>query len=318
MSALTIAMIVLSSALADPPRETILYQANDTDQTAERFRLASHTFDVEREDWLDLAQSGITVTKIRFPSPVKSKHEINNTVHCEYYCPKNLTGKRPAVLVLDILDGTQRVSRGEAVWLAQHDIPALVMYMAYYGPRRPLTEHVRMLMPDIEHSSDAVRQTVLDARRAVAWLAVQPHVDAAKLGIVGTSLGSFLSGLTASAEPRITSACLLLTGGGLVEAFFEHPKARLPANVMSLLGMTKEQLAKVIDPLDPLTYAKQLKGKKLLLVVAKRDDVVPPSAAERLWKATGEQKIIWVDATHIGAVTHLFTAMNAVVEHLQP
>ena len=43
---------------------------------------------------------------------------------------------------------------------------------------------------------------------------------------------------------------------------------------------------------DPLTYAEQLKTKKVLIGAASRDDVVPPSAATALWEATGKQKIV--------------------------
>lgn len=300
-------------------QETVEFRSDDTvANVPERFRLAPHQFEVTVEPWLELEQSGVSVSKVRFPSPITSPHAINNTVHCEYYRPTRSIGKRPAVIVLDILDGRQIVSRGEAVWLAQHDIPALVVYMAYYGPRRTPGDKTRLLMPDIEHSTAAMRQTVLDCRRATAWLATQPGVDTDRLGVVGTSLGSFLAGLTAASEPMLKSAVLLLSGGGLVDAFYDHPKAEGFRVLHKFIGGSKAQLAKLIDPLDPLTYAAQLSRKKLLLIAASRDDVVPPKAAERLWNATGKPPIIWVDATHVGAAAYLFRAMNAVVDHLDP
>ncbi|MFO0935971.1 MAG: prolyl oligopeptidase family serine peptidase [Gemmataceae bacterium] len=305
-------------AAEDLKRETVEFRSNDeADGVPERFRLAPHSFEVTREPWLVLEQSGITVTKLRFPSAVKSPHPLNNTVHAEYFQPIRAKSSHPAVIVLDILDGKQIVSRGEAIWLAQHDIPALVVYMAYYGPRRDPQLPVRMLMPDIEHSVSAMRQTVLDCRRAAAWLAQQPGVDPERLGVVGTSLGSFVAGLTAAAEPRIKTACLLLSGGGLVDAFYDHPKAAPFRTAFQLIGGSKQKLAKLIDPLDPLTYAKELSHKKLLFIAARRDDVVPPSAAERLWNATGKPPIVWVDSTHVGAAVFLFQAMNRVVEHIE-
>lgn len=307
---------VLATTTALHAAEPVQFESRDNTETPERFRLASHTFEAESTPWLDLAQSGIEVRKVRFPSPVRSKYPVNDTVHGEYFVPKGMHGKRPAVLVLDILDGSARVSRGEALWLAQHGIPAFVMYLPHYGPRRQANDRVRMLMPDIEHSTAAVRQAVLDSRRAVAWLAQQPGVDPAKVGVVGTSLGSFMAGLTAAAEPRLESACLLLTGGGLVEALQDHPQAKQIVNAVRLLGITPEGVRKIVDPLDPLTYAKQMSGRRLLFVVATRDDVVPPSAGERLWKATGEQKIVRVNATHVGAVLYAAQGMNAIVEHI--
>ncbi|QEL13918.1 alpha/beta hydrolase family protein [Limnoglobus roseus] len=316
------ASLTLSAiATAEEPiaRGTVEYVPPVGDESvSERFRLPKHTFECEFQLKYDLPMSGVTVSTLRFPSPVVTPHPENNTVHCEYFAP---TGKTniPAVLVLDILDGAQVVSRGEAMWLAQNGVGALVVQMAYYGPRRPTKEKVRLLSVDIEHSVKAVTQTVLDCRRATAWLAARPEVNAKKLGIVGTSLGSFVGGVTAAAEPRLTSACLLLGGGDLVDAFYNHPKAAPFRKVNELFGGSKDALKKLIDPIDPITYAAQLKRKDfhLLLIAASRDDVVPPAAMKRLWEATGQPKILWLDATHVGAAAYVFPVMKAVIQHMK-
>ena len=182
------------------------------------------------------------------------------------------------MVVLDILQGNGLVSRGAAMWLAQNGVAAMAITMPYYGPRRPAEGRHRMLTPDVERSIGNMRQTVLDCRRAVAWLAARPEVDADRLGVVGTSLGSFMGGLVAASEPRVHSVCLLLGGGGLVDAFYNHPQAGLVAQALLLAGITKEKLKRQIAPVDPLTYADRLKEKKLLLIGASRDDVVPPEA----------------------------------------
>ncbi|HVK17076.1 MAG TPA: dienelactone hydrolase family protein [Fimbriiglobus sp.] len=283
----------------------------------EPFRLADHTFPYQQQLRYDLEYSGVEVYTVRFPSPVESPHAANNTVHAEYFRPKGAAGKVPAVVVLDILQGNALVSRGAAMWLAQNGIAALAITMPYYGPRRPTEGRHRMLTTDVEASVANVRQTVLDGRRAVAWLAARPEVDADRIGVVGTSLGSFMGGLLAAAEPRVRSACLLLGGGGLVDAFYQHPKTQWLTVALLAVGVTKEKLQRQIAPVDPLTYADRLKGKKLLLIGASRDDIVPPEAMRRLWEATGKPKIVWLDATHVGAAAHVFTAMNAIIAHLK-
>jgi dienelactone hydrolase len=282
----------------------------------EQFRLADHTFHYQQQLRYDLEYSGVEVYSVRFPSPVESPHVVNNTVHAEYFRPKNASGKVPAVVVLDILQGNALVSRGAAMWLAQNGIAAMAITMPYYGPRRPAAGP-RMLTPDIEKSVANVRQTVLDSRRAVAWLAARPEVDTDRLGVVGTSLGSFMGGLLAAAEPRVQTACLLLGGGGLVDAFYSHPKTQWLTLALLTVGVTKEKLQRQIAPVDPLTYADRLRDKKLLLIGASRDDIVPPEAMKRLWEATGKPKIVWLDATHVGAAAHVFTAMNAIIAHVK-
>jgi dienelactone hydrolase len=264
----------------------------------------------------DLKHSGVEIHRLTFPSPVKSSEESNNTVYGKLFRPKS-PGKKPAVIVLDILDGKQLVAESQAHWLAANDVTALVITMAYYGPRRPVGSSERMLTPNIEKSVANVRQTVLDCRCAAAWLASRPDVDAAKIGILGTSLGSFVGGVVAGVEPRLSFACLLLGGGGLVDAFWTHPKAEGLLKALEFVGIEKKNFKKLIDPIDPITYAERLKPKKLLLIAASQDDVVPPLAMKQLAEATGNSKnVIWYDATHVGAAAYMIPMTRAVVRHV--
>src|SRR6266568_2525269 len=153
--------------------------------------LAEHTFPYTLKRRSEWPIAGISVSELTFPSPVESPHPQNNTVYAEYYRPTG-KGPFPAVIVLDILDGGEIVPRTQAQMLAQNGIAALHVKMAYYGPRRPPGSSARLLSLNLPMTLAAVRQTVLDMRRAIAWLESRPEIDGHKLGIMGTSLGSFL------------------------------------------------------------------------------------------------------------------------------
>jgi cephalosporin-C deacetylase-like acetyl esterase len=157
---------------------------------------------------------------------------------------------------------------------------------------------------------------VLDCRLAAAWLASRPEVETGKLGLVGTSLGSLIGANVAAAEPRLKNVCLVLPAGGLVDAFYDHPRAKPYLPLVEVLG-GREGLKKMIAPADPITYADQSKERNLLLIAASRDDVLPPSSARALWEATGKQRILWFDATHIGAAAYAIPALKAVTEHVK-
>jgi dienelactone hydrolase len=287
----------------------------DEMKTPERYRLAEYEFEYTLVPKLDLPVSGVEIYTLTFPSPVKSPHPQNNTVWAEYYRPKG-KGLFPAAIVLDILGGDQALSRGIARHLAQNGIAGLFVQMAYYGPRKP-PDGPRLLTPNIDHTMAAIRQTVLDNRCAAAWLESRPEVDAKRLGILGTSLGSFIGALSAAMEPRLNRVVLLLGGGGLVDAFLENPKAKPYIEAAAVVGLTKDKLRKMIAPADPLTYADLLKERQLLMIAASRDDVVPPKAAKTLWEAAGKPKIIWLDATHVGAAVFVFDVATPIVEHLK-
>jgi len=51
------------------------------------------------------------------------------------------------------------------------------------------------------------------------------------------------------------------------------------------------------------------------MLAAKHDEIVPPKMAEALWKATGEQKIVWFDCGHYTAVFYIVPALSHVVRH---
>jgi dienelactone hydrolase len=282
----------------------------------ERYRLQERTFEYQCSPKRDLPSSGVRVFRVQFPSPVKSATPENNTVHAEYYRPAG-QGPFPGVIVLDITAGDQSLSRHLSLFLAQKKIAALFVQMAYYGPRRPPGSKLRLLSPNLSHTLEAVRQTVLDLRVAAAWLEARPEIDGKRLGIMGTSLGSFMAALTAEMEPKLDRVAVLLGGGGFVEAYYDHPKAASYRKVYEALGGTKEKLIRVLAPVDPLTCAANLKEHKLLILAGKRDTIVPPKMAEALWQASGRQKIVWYDCDHYGAIVYLASALDHIVKHFQ-
>ncbi len=287
---------------------------DDQANVPERYRLEERTVEYRLSLKHELPSSGVRVFRLQYPSPVVSATPENNTVHAEYYLPKG-KGPFPGVIVLDITAGDQSLSRNLSTFLAQKGIAGLFVQMAYYGPRRPAGSRLRLMSPDLNHTLAAVRQTVLDLRLAAAWMASRKELDGKRLGIMGTSLGSFMAALTGEMEPRLGRVVVLLGGGGFVEAYYDHPKAERYRKVYEALGGTKEKLARLLAPVDPLTCAANLKEHRLLILAGKRDDIVPPRMAEALWKASGQQKIVWYDCTHYGAIVYLASALDHIIEH---
>src|SRR6516225_6777883 len=261
----------------------------DQQNIPKRYRLQKNHFDYQLKKIKDLPVNGVEIFELTFPSPVKSATPENNTVWAEYYRPKG-KGPFPCTIVLDITAGDQSLSRMIAGHLAQNGIGGLFVQMAYYGPRRPPGSKLRLMSPDINHTTQAIRQTVLDLRRATAWMESRPEIDKNRLGIMGTSLGSFMAALTAEMEPKLKRVAVLLGGGGLVEAYYDDPRAKPYREIFEALGGTKALAVKTFAPVDPLTCAANLKDRRVLIVAAKQDEIVPARAAEALWRETGRQK----------------------------
>jgi dienelactone hydrolase len=280
------------------------------------YRLPEQPFEYQLKHLRKLPENGVEVFEVTFPSPVKSPHPANNTVYAEYYRPK-ADQPFPCVIVLDITGGDQALSRMIARNFAQNGVGGLFVQMAYYGPRRPPGSNLRLLSYDLEHTSAAIKQTVLDLRRATAWMAARPEINPKRLGIMGTSLGSFMATLTAEMEPQLGRLAVLLGGGGFIDAYWDHPQALEYRKIYESLGGTKKALQDAIADIDPITRAPLLKNRKVLIIAAKNDEIVPPRMAENLWNATGRQRIIWLNAGHYSAAIYLLPGLSKVVEHFK-
>jgi cephalosporin-C deacetylase-like acetyl esterase len=286
----------------------------DQKEITKQYRLDAHEFPFDLKWKKSLEVAGVDIFDLTFPSPVKTEHVENNTVWAEYYRPRK-PGPHPGVIVLDITGGNQQLSRMIATHFAQTGVAGLFVQMAYYGPRRPANSKLRLMSYDIEQTIKGVEQTVLDLRRATAWMESRPELDPKRLGIMGTSLGSFLAALTAEMEPKLGRVAVLLGGGGFVDAYWEHPQVLPFRQVYETVGGTKQSIKDAIASIDPITAAGNLKNRRVLIIGAKKDEIVPPAMAENLWKATGEQRIIWLNAGHYSAAVFLIPGLKSVSNH---
>jgi dienelactone hydrolase len=285
------------------------------DGVPESFRLKSHKFRFD-EDIRSLPRDKIYTSKVTFPSPVKTDHEANNTVHCEYYRPTNVAPgeKIPAVVVLHILGGDFPLSRTFCTALAQQRCAALFVKMPYYGPRRVPGISRRMISADPAESVAGMTQAILDIRRARAWLEAQDEIDDDQLGVFGISLGGITAALAATAEPRFTKVCPMLAGGDIGKVALESPELARVRREWEAKGQNRDEIYKLLLTIDPVTYAANIKGRQILMLNASQDEVIPRSCTDSLWEAFGRPRIVWYNAGHISALRFLPEGIHEVVQ----
>jgi pimeloyl-ACP methyl ester carboxylesterase len=283
----------------------------------EMFRLEAHDFPYTLTPVPDVSRS-TEVAEVTFPSPVVTPHECNNTVHCEYFRARGkegeFAGRRPAVVVLHILGGDFPLARLFARYLASTGTHALFVKMPYYGPRRPSDVRKRMIEVDPRESVVGMRQAILDIRRAAALLASREEVDPEQIGIFGISLGGITAALAAEQEPRFRNVCLMLAGGDLGRVSWESPEVRAARDNWLAQGRSKAEFFDVLRPIDPATYAERLQGRRMLMINARHDEIVPPACTESLWEGAGRPPIVWFDAGHYTAALYLFHGLAEVTQ----
>lgn len=257
------------------------------------------------------------VYDLRFPSPVVTPTPENNTVYCEYYRCRG-DQKRPAVIVLHILDGKFRESRLICSYLALRGMDGLLLKMAYYGPRRPKDpQQLKTFAQDLETMRDAVRQSAMDARRAARWLGAQPHVDPARISILGTSLGGFVGSVASGVDGRFHRSVFVLAGGRLEQVLTSPSReVRSAREAIASSGTSSEELVQKLIAVEPCSFAKRIAPRSVLMINAKSDPVVPPTSAQALAAAIGGVAIQWYEGDHYALIWKLPEVLARVADHL--
>lgn len=315
--------LVTLPALADdaekaPRTGEVTFTPVEDEATAvpEPFQLEEHKFPFEQK-FLKTSSKAIEISEVTFPSPVETPHANNNTVHAEYFKPLS-EGKHPAVIVLHILGGDFDLSRLVARQLASNGVAALFIKLPYYGPRSEPGVEIAMVDPDPHQTVKGFTQAVLDIRRGAAWLAAQEEVDPEQLGITGISLGGITTSLAAAGEPRFKKVCPILAGGDIARVSTSSPEAAVFRERWQEQGGTMEELVEILKPIDPVTHADRVKGRKILMLNARYDEVVPPECSESLWEAFGQPEIHWYDSGHYSFARFIFDALSRATRFFQP
>jgi len=238
-------------------------------------------------------------------------------VHGEYYRPKG-EGPFPAAVVLHISDGRFYVARMISTTLAQQGIACLFLQLPYYGDRRP--QHLK-LDPEtvgIEDAVGVIRQAVRDIRRGAAWLRERPEIDKERVGIVGTSLGSFAAQLAAGADGGFFRCVFILGGGSITDAIYSGAReTRKAVAYLEERGWTRAKLAKEIAPIEPMAWTAGIDAHTVLMINTRHDPVIPPESTRRYWEALGKPEIRWYDGDHYAIKDNVFEILAMVAKHFK-
>jgi len=246
---------------------------------------------------------------LTFPSALETPHAANNTVYCRYF-PAALKGRpttasvgrpegrpfrgaaaagaaaaaagagRAAVLVLPQWNSDAGGHIGLSKLLAWNGLSALRLSLPYHDQRMPpeLSRADYIVSANVARTVQVCRQAVLDARRAIAWLAMQGYD---RIGILGTSLGSCLSLLTTAHEPLIKAAALNHISPYFADVVWRGLSTRHVRE--GLDGHIELDLLRTLwKPISPRGYLERLRDRQTLLVYARYDLTFPVDLSEDL------------------------------------
>jgi dienelactone hydrolase len=175
------------------------------------------------------------------------------------------------------------------------------------------------------HDRGALR-ALTAVRHSIEYLNVK---NPSQLGILGTSVGGISAALILGYEPRITTAVLIVSGGGMPEIISQSQVTsllQLKADRFKAFGFTDdEQYRKALGQnikFEPLDFVGLSGQKNVLMVIAQKDHLVPTSAQLKLEQAFGNPQVLYVNSDHAQAIvtTFLFQKsklLNFFKEHVK-
>jgi dienelactone hydrolase len=222
----------------------------------------------------------LTGDRLTFPSAIRTPHAENNLVGARFFPNHTPRGRRRAVVVLPQWNADAGGHVGLCQLLNRFGLTALRLTLPYHEERRPpeLRRADYIVSSNIGRTMQVCRQAVLDARRAIAWLAREGYES---IGILGTSLGSCLSMLTAAHEPLLKAAALNHISPYFADVVWDglstaHVRHGLEGHI------ELDQLRRIWLPISPLPYIDRVRNKRILLVYARYDLTFPVQLSRML------------------------------------
>ena len=227
--------------------------------------------------------------RLRFTSPSATPYPEDNTVDALWF-PAERDGGR-AVLVLPQWNAGDDGHVGLCRLLNRFGLSALRMSMAYHGRRMP-TELQRAdyhVSSNVGRTIHASRQSIVDARACVDWLAGRGY---RRLAILGTSLGSCIAFIAAAHDSRITLG------------IFNHVSMYFSDVVWTGLStqhvrkgfadhVTQDELRRYWSMISPASYLGRMESRKMpsLLIWARHDTSFLPVYSKQVLSAFREMEL---------------------------
>lgn len=206
----------------------------------------------------------------------------------------DLDARVPGVLLLHGYSSSKEVlSNTMGLALAVRGIASLSFDLPLHGTREDEMFEEARTNPFglLQHWKSAL----VESQDAIEWLAAHEAIDPLRIGVAGYSLGSYIALQTAAAEKRIK--CIVVAAGG-----------DLPATPWT-------SMVRMVT--DPLTSARKLKGRPLLMLHGTNDRTIRREQAQALYDVASEPKTLkWYASGHALPASSADDAAAWLVEQL--
>jgi hypothetical protein len=216
---------------------------------------------------------------LQFPSAVVTPYPENNTVYGRFFP----AGKRLAVVVLPQWNCKWDGQIGLCRVLQRAGVTSVRLSLPYHHQRKPayLERAEYLVSSNIGRTITAIRQAVLDARRAADWLLNQGYE---RVGILGTSVGSCIGFLALAHDQRFSIGAFIHVSSFFADVVWnglstKHVREPLESAV------ELEQLRFLWSSISPQPFIRRLEGadRKMLMLSGSYDTTFLPELTRQAY-----------------------------------
>jgi hypothetical protein len=214
---------------------------------------------------------------LNFPSALNTPYEQNNLVHARFFAA---APGDSAVIVSPQWNAQEDSHVALCRGLNRFGVSALRLSLPYHD-RRMLDGFTRadyLVSANIGRTIQAVRQAVLDIRRAADWLFVQGYQ---RVGVIGTSIGSCVSWLAFIHDRRLAAGVFNMVSSWFGDVVW---RALTTSHIRRNLEteLTAEEVREVWKTISPSAHTAKLAGlrRPALLISTKYDLSFLPDLAQ--------------------------------------
>lgn len=159
-----------------------------------------------------------------------------------------------------------------------------------YESRKGFLDHLRW-PHDVRQ---AAFRTVAGGMLAVSFLQLEEKLDIERLVVIGVSVGGPLATMHGALDERVPIVVLIHAGGNLPAQVLAAAKRRW------LAGPAAAVAAIFFDSFEPLHYIDRIAPRRLIMIAARQDMLLPVENVEELYARADEPKeIIWTESGHV-------------------
>lgn len=222
-------------------------------------------------------------------------------IHLEHWMHRPAYPRATVVTVHGFTMGQPRIDA--LVLFARHwfrrGLDVAILTLPHHGARTPADSRFsgeRFAVPHVARLSEAVRQAIFEMRLVTRWLR---ESVGGPVGLLGISLGGYLSALAASldaeldfAVPMVPPVCI----GDLAWRFFlrsrHYRDGATPA-------FSQEELRSLYRVHSPLAHGLRTPRERVMIIAGRGDRIVPPEHPHALWLHWGRPRIHWYSGSHL-------------------